>query len=94
MHVHLAGDGNALDWNMFPSPSVSAFCICLQLILLEKFKLDEIGVLITCRCDSQFLATSVIWPFIFFFHLTVSGFRLPKVYFFYKDMVMHSGFQS
>lgn len=94
MHVHLAGDGNALDWNMFPSPSVSAFCICLQLILLEKFKLDEIGILITADVILSFLPLVLYGHLFFFFHLTVSGFRLPKVYFFYKDMVMHSGFQS
>lgn len=65
MHVHLAGDGNALDWNMFPSPSVSAFCICLQLILLEKFKLDEIGVLITADVILSFLPL-VLYGHLFF----------------------------
>lgn len=56
MHVHLAGNGNALDWNMFPSPSVSAFCIsACSFILLEKFKLDERGVLITADVIHNFL---------------------------------------
>lgn len=70
------------------------FVSACSFILLEKFKLDEIGVLITADVILSFLPLVLYGHLFFFFHLTVSGFRLPKVYFFYKNMVMHSGFQS
>lgn len=74
MHVHLAGDGNALDWNMFPSPSVSAFCIsAYSFILLEKFKLDEIGVSMTAEVILSFLPL-VLYGHLFF--LSLDRFRL------------------